>query len=150
MSRFKFRLQALLKYRTHQRDLCRQLLAQVMHDYQQLQRQRDELELNQTQLQHQIRQTSGVGTVDVQAISNRRFYAGQLKIEDATLRQKQQLVQQQIDMCREALVKADQAVKALEKLETTKRAEFTARQLRQEDREREEIWFGTHHTGGLP
>ncbi len=54
------------------------------------------------------------------------------------------LIAQQLVLCRQALSKADQDVKILEKLEEKQREEFQYYEERREEHELEEAWLSGH------
>ncbi|MCH7689245.1 MAG: hypothetical protein IH899_21650 [Planctomycetes bacterium] len=54
------------------------------------------------------------------------------------------LIAQQLVLCRQALSKADQDVKVLEKLEEKQREEFRYDEERREAHELEEVWISGH------
>lgn len=144
MRKFVFTLAGLLKYRVHQRDLCRQLLAEVLADDAALEQQQHETDRARDE---QLREMQGLlqsGRVDIDRSAARRYHAGQLTIDLRLLEQRRRLVAQQIARCRQALVMADQRVKALEKLREQQLAEFLQERERAESREREENWLAVH------
>jgi flagellar export protein FliJ len=142
--RFLFKFAPLLKYRRHQRDLCRQLLAEVMAEDQRLIERRQQVEAARTLQLGEMRELLGVGTVDIDRSAARRFHAGQLVGDMRRLEAERQLVAQQLARCREALVQADQRVKALEKLAEKQAAEFAQDQERRTARDLEESWLAAH------
>ena len=70
----------------------------------------------------------------------RRFHSGQLLGQLRLVEERRNLVAQQLQMCREALMKADAEVKVLERLEEKQRAAFLEDLERRAQREREEAW----------
>lgn len=141
MRKFVFRFQALLRYREHQRDLCRQLLAGVLADESNLISQGNRLETTRQQQFDELRQLGQPGEVDVDKSASRRYYAGQLLGDMRQLQRQRDVVSQQLQLCRQALVKADQQVKVLEKLEERQRAEFRYFQERQAAKQLEDEWL---------
>jgi flagellar export protein FliJ len=148
MADFKFRLQALLEYRIHQRDLCRVLLGEVLAEEQKILDELQHLKDEETQTLDEIRDLQQVGVFDPFAASRRRYHTSQLRYEQHHVNQKQQLIQKQIDLCRLHLIKADQAVKALEKMEDKQRRDYDAIQLKKTDLALEEAWQSVNLTGG--
>lgn len=137
---FVFKFAALLRIRRHRRDQCRQLLAEVLSDIRALEVQRAELEQRRTGQLDELRSLGRPGPVDVDRAAARRYFAGQLVGELAGLARRQELVEQQLELCRQTLVKADQDVKVLEKLEEKQRAAFQFESERRGARELEEAW----------
>lgn len=145
MASFKFKLGSLLKYRGHQRDLCRQLLAQVLEDDAQCVRQQDEMRLQQEFLAQEMREISNEGGFNVNEIATRRFHIGQLKLQILELDQKRQQIAQQIQLCRNALIQADQAVKALDNLKEKQRLQHAFEERKKADRFVEEAWQAANY-----
>ena len=78
--------------------------------------------------------------VDVDMVVTRRYRAGQLTAELLAAAQQRRELADQISLCRQALVKADQGVKVLERLSEQQLAEFLQLEEKKASREREEIW----------
>ena len=144
---FVFRFDALLQYRRHRRDLCRQVLAQVLADDRALVEQRQLLEQNRISQLQQLRQIVGDGEVNVDAAASRRYFAGRLVADIADTERNRDLVSQQIEVCRAVLTKADQDVKVLEKLREQRQAEFLYEEDRRSTRELEDNWMATRLAG---
>jgi flagellar export protein FliJ len=145
MKKFLFKLDPLLKLRKNQRDIRQQRLAEVLrHDDALLaDRRRTEAERN-TQIE-ELRLLGNTGAdIDIDASTSRRFYAAQLlgQIDDIDARRT--ALARQIEECRQALVRADQSVKALEKLAEHQQAEFIYDHARREARDLEEAWLAIH------
>lgn len=140
MPRFAFRFEALLNYRRNRRDLCRNLLAQLIADDRRLRDLRHSIEADRGGQFDEMRRLGTVGPVDVDGSVSRRYYAGQLLAEIAKVEQDRQLVERQVAMCRHALVEADRQVKVLEKLAEKQRAEFVYEENRKSARELEDVW----------
>lgn len=144
MARYQFRLASLLKYRESLRDQCRQVLAQWLRRDADLvaeqQRLNDERELQLSEMRTE--QTDG--TLQVDRLVSRRYRAGQITGELTALARQRDELAQQISLCRQALVKADQGVKVLEQLSDKQLAEFLAADEKRQARDREEIWQAGH------
>ncbi len=141
MSRFVFPFRAVLDYRKNRRDLCRQLLAQVLADEAQLIRDRKTaLAAREGQLE-EIRRLQRQPRFAVDAAAMRRYYAVQLAAHVRGLDERQRVVQQQVQLCREALTRADADVKVLERLEEKQRAAHIERVERRAQHEREDLWL---------
>lgn len=144
MPRFLFKLAAVLTYRRHQRDLCRQLLAGAMADDATLVQQAQGVEQQRDLQFDEMRDLLATGRVNLDRSAARRYYAGQLARDLAEIEARRQLVAQQIARCREALMQADQRVKALEKLHANQLATFNFEQERRTARELEDNWLALH------
>ncbi|HUG92997.1 MAG TPA: flagellar export protein FliJ [Planctomycetaceae bacterium] len=140
MREFTFPLASLLKLRRHRRELCRQLLAGVLADDGRLQAEHAGLESERHALLEELRRLGGGGPVEIDRSAARRYYAAQLnrRLEHALSRR--QLVAGQLDLCRQALLKADGEVRMLERLEETRRAEHRYEEERRAARELDDVW----------
>ena len=145
MKKFSFKLEPLLKLRKNQRDLAQQKLAEVLrrHDALLADRRRTEAERN-TQIE-ELRLLGNSGAdIDIDASTSRRFYAAQLSGQIDDIDARRTALARQIEDCRQALVRADQSVKALEKLAEHQQAEFIYHHERREARDLEEAWQAIH------
>jgi flagellar export protein FliJ len=140
MRRFTFPLASLLQYRRHRRELCRQLLAGVLADETRLRAEQEALEQERSDLMDDLRRLGGGGTVDIDGSAARRYYALQLGRRIASAIARRQLITDQLQLCRQALIKADGEVRMLERLEETRRAEHQYEQDRRAARELEDLW----------
>lgn len=140
MNGFVFRLGALLNYRKSRRDLCRQLLVQILADENRLLSDHRSLTSIRNRQFEEIRSLSHRGRVSVEGTAMRRLHSGQLLGQLRLVDEKRKLVAQQLKLCRDALAKADADVKVLERLEDRQRTEFLERLERRAQREREEAW----------
>lgn len=141
MKKFAFKLDPLLKVRRNHRDLCRQLLADVLRHDSELAARRAETDAERlTQIEELRSLGSDAAGLDVDASVSRRAYAGHLSGDIGRIDSERAAIAGQIELCRQALVRADQAVKSLEKLAEKERAEFVYVNERREEREREETW----------
>ncbi len=144
MQKFLFQLESLLKYRRNQRDLCRQLLGNVLADDHKLATQKQTLLESRNDLLDELRNFSQTGGVDVWRSASRRYHAGQLLGDVRVVERNQELVREQLQLCRQVLTKADQEVKVLEKLRERRRAEFLYEQERRTTFEVEDAWLATN------
>ena len=140
MAQFRFRLQALQQYREHQRDLCRQLLAEALHEESELLRRRDLLTREREQILTEMGALELERRVNVDQAAARRYHAAQLQADVRQIDADRQRLAQRIQLCRQALSKADQGVKVLEKLAEKQKLEFLQGVEKAESREREEGW----------
>ncbi len=143
---FRFPLASVLKYRTHVREQRRAMLAAVLAELSKVDARRASVEAQRELQLSEMRGATAAGTVDVDRAAARRFHASLLTFDLLRIAQERLLVEQQVAAVRAALVAADQAVKAIEKLESRQREEWEARQIKRADREREEAWQATHRT----
>lgn len=140
MSRYNFPLASLLTYRRHRRELCRQLLAEVLADDARLRAEQRGLEQEHGGLLSELRRFGQGGGLDVDRAASRRYYAALVSRRiDASL-ERLKLVAGQLHLCRQALVKADGEVRMLERLEESRRAEHRAQEERRAAHELEDLW----------
>ena len=138
---FVFALRSLLEFRRHRRDLCRQILAQVLADEAALVTEKQNALASRERQFAEIRELSRRGRVSVEGAISRRYHSGQLLGHVRMIEDRRRLVGQQLQLCREALVKADTEVKVLERLEERQRAEFEYHAERRSQFEREDAWM---------
>ena len=124
---FRFRFAAVLKYRSHRRDLVRLVFAQILARRQELIEQRSQMESDRQSQFSRMRELAGPGSVDVEGVSTRRFHSGRILGDIATVDQEIHLTDQQLSACRAALVAAEQDVEVLEKLEARQRTRIRSR-----------------------
>lgn len=145
MKKFRFQLETLLTLRRRARDKCRQALGEMLGQEAQLVARRAETESERQRQIDELRALGGGGgEVDVDASAARRHYAVQLTGSLAELDAKRAVVAGEIDVRRQALVRADQAVRALENLAERRKAEFVLDQERAEAQEIEQAWQAIH------
>jgi len=144
VKRFIFKLEPLLKLRRSQRDACRQLLADVLARDRGLAASREATLADRSTQIAELRNLGSVSHVDVDASAARRHYAVQLSGRLGEIDSERAALSRQVDLCRQALVRADQAVKSLEKLAERQLAEFVERHERVESRELEQAWQAIH------
>lgn len=146
MPRFRFSLESLLMYRRTQRDLCRQLLGRALAQDAELAAQQAEWTRQRAEQLDELRKLGEAGAMEVERSASRRYHAGRLSVEIRQVELAREQAARQIELCRQALVRADQSVKALENLAAKQHAEYLAAQERRESREREENWLAAHIT----
>ncbi|GAB4135759.1 MAG: hypothetical protein Tsb009_02380 [Planctomycetaceae bacterium] len=144
MSRFVFRLEPLLKYRRHYRDLCATLLGQLLANGRELDLQKESLKAQHRGQLDEIRNIVKQGQLDIDRAANRRYFAGHLIGQMHSLSQQRSLLEEQIQQCRQTLIEADRNVKVLEKLREKQYLEFQTEQLRKTERELSETWLAAH------
>lgn len=140
MTRFRFELEALLTYRQHQLDQCRQLLAEVLAEQSACQDQRAEIRAERESVESELRQRSVSGRIDVSHAAASRYYMTQLDVRQRGLDLREQRILQQLDLCRQAVVQADKAVKALEKLRDKRLLVHQQQARKREELELHEAW----------
>jgi flagellar biosynthesis chaperone FliJ len=141
VSGFIFTLRPLLEFRRHRRDACRQLLAQVLADEASLLAEKQTVLASRQRQFDEIRDLSRSGPVAVERAVARRYHSGQLLGLVRALDERRRIVGQQLQLCRDALVKADQEVKVLERLQERQRSEYDYRAERVSQFEREDAWM---------
>ncbi|WP_197995729.1 flagellar FliJ family protein [Gimesia algae] len=134
--------------RRHKRSMCHQLLGEILQADQRLIDQAEQLKLHRTEQFQEIRARQSEGRVDIDGTTSLRYYAGQLQTQIQSIIANRELVAKQIALCRQALAKAEQEVKAMEKLSDKYRDEFLYVQNQKEMVELEETWSATQQTGG--
>lgn len=143
MSQFQYKFAAVLRYRKHQRDLCRQLLGQILAEEERIHSAIQRATIDKKGVLDDVREKTLATQIDTRQVASRRFYAGQLAIQIAKLNHELAIVGQQKEHCRTALVEADQRVQALEKLEEKQRASHNEIQQRRSQQQLEEAWQAT-------
>lgn len=148
MKKFHFQFESVLKMRRHKRSMCRQLLGEMLQADQRLIDQTAHLQQHRTEQFQEIRSRQSEGRVDIDGTTSLRYYAGQLQTQIQSLGANREIVGKQIALCRQTLAKAEQEVKAMEKLSDKYRAAFVYTQNQKEMIELEETWSATRQTGG--
>jgi flagellar export protein FliJ len=151
VKKFSFKLEPLLNLRKNQRDVRQQRLAEALRRDDALLAQRHRTEAERHTQIEELRSLGSSGVdIDIDASTSRRFYAAQLSGQLDDIDSRRTALARQIDECRQALVRADQAVKALEKLSENQQAEFIYHHERLEARDLEEAWQAIHAGEGDP
>jgi len=149
MKKFHFQFESVLKMRRHKRSLCRQLLGEILQADQRLVEQRRQLEDQRQEQFREIRERQNQGRLDIDGTTNLRYYAGQLQSQIKTIVANRQVLEKQLNACRQALAAAEQDVKAMEKLSDKHRDVFLHAQSRKEALELEDTWSATQQAGGV-
>ena len=144
MSKFTFKFAALLKYRRHQRDLCLQLVGQVLAEDQQALARLNAVQQERVDEEDELRSFLGTGRVDIDRSASRRYHLGQLSLQIRTVEEQRKLIAQKLTRARQFLTQADQRVKALEKLEEKHLAEHRHEVERKTSRDLEDAWLAVH------
>ncbi len=145
MKKFVFKFDPLLNLRRNERERCQRLLADVLRHDDELAARRGGIEAERLLQIDELRSlNSGVRGVDVDASTARRFYAVHLTARLGEIDVQRSVLARQIDACRQSLIRADQAVKSLEKLAEKQQADFVFLHERREARTLEETWQAIH------
>ena len=144
MATFQFRLETLLDLRRRRRDECRRVLAEVRRQEAELAAAGERVVQQRVSQLQELRNLNSADELNVDATSARRYYAGQLTVEIANISRQRKLLEGQIDVCRHALDKADQDVKACEHLRDKQQTQFLKAQEQRAQRELEESWSAAH------
>ncbi|MFH1300015.1 MAG: flagellar FliJ family protein [Planctomycetota bacterium] len=147
MKKFQFQFESVLKMRRHKRSLCRQMLGEILQTDQRLVQQKQNLELLRQEQFQEIRLRQAKGVVDIDGAASLRYYAGQLQTQIQNVMANRKIVEKQITVCRQTLARAEQEVKAMEKLSDKHRDQFLYVQNRKEAFDLEETWSATQQTG---
>lgn len=147
MPAFVFKFESVLRVRRHRRDQCRRMLADLLADDDKLAAERAHLEQTRTEQLDELRELGRRGEVDIDRSASRQYYIGRLLGEMRLVDRKRETLAGQLKLCRQALVKADQEVKMLEKLREKHEHEFRAAHERHSARELEDTWLASRLTG---
>lgn len=147
MKKFQFQFESVLEMRRHKRNLCRMLLGETLQSEQRLVEQKQNLEQIRAEQFEEIRLRQTEGIVDVDGGTSLRAYAGQLQSQIMAIVANRKIVQKQILTCRQSLARAEQEVKAMERLSDKHRTQFHYEQNRKESLELEETWAASQQTG---
>lgn len=140
MAKFHFTLAPLLKLRSHERDMKREALARTLGELQRLQTKVTDNEQTQNSALQQLQSLSAAGKVDINGCAQLRYYLSFLKREAVQLADAVRKYQPDVEQAREELVLADQAVKALEKLQTKQQTAHQFETQKREQLQLEDLW----------
>jgi flagellar export protein FliJ len=145
VKKFSFQFETLLSLRKNQRDVCRQRLADVLGRDDELAARRRAVEAERrTQIDELRTLSTGGNEMDIDASTARRDFAVQLTANLDEIDARRAELAGEICLCRQNLVRADQAVRTLEKLAEKQQAEFLYQQERIAARALEETWQAIH------
>jgi flagellar protein FliJ len=135
-----FRLEKVLEYRKHLRLEARNSLAAAMGDEQALLDYQTKTERQKQQQMGELATFAQSEAFNVEAAARRRYFMGQLDIQLMVVAE--QLVQARmiVEQQRMVLVKADQEVKALERLREKHVEEETSQEQKRSEIELSEQW----------
>ena len=135
-----FRLDKVLEYRKYLRQEARNALASAIGDEQTL---LDHQARVNRQKGQQLAELAGFAkseVVNVEAAARRRYFTGQLDIQLMLVAEQLVQAQQVVEQRRMVVVKADQEVKALERLREKHVEEETSHELKRTEIELSEQW----------
>ncbi len=118
----------------------RQLTASLLADLAVEEARKAELERERARQFEEINDLTRSGRVDVEAASQRRFHGGVLLGEIEAVDRRRNVVEQQLSVCRRALVEADREVRVLERLREKRRVEHAYESGRREQLALEDAW----------
>jgi flagellar protein FliJ len=130
-STFLFRLQSVVRLRERDRDEAAESLRQAMQAKEILERQVTEIETERSE-QNELRLVAKAGAVDFQKTIDAQRYQIYLASQVAELQGQIALIEQECQRRRMRLVKCEQAVRSLGKLEEHQRNEWNAEQASNE------------------
>lgn len=128
---FRFRLQSIVRLRERDRDEAAEAFRQALRAKQILEEQVSEIETERKQ-QNELRKATNAGSVDFQKIIDAQRYQMFLESQVVELQGQIALIEQECQRRRAKLVKCEQAVRSLEKLEEHQRTEWDAQQASNE------------------
>ncbi|MBN1853565.1 MAG: flagellar FliJ family protein [Pirellulales bacterium] len=138
MARRADKLETLRKVREAARNQRRLTLAEAQQAEMILEKQRAELEQNETNLLQNRRRAASPNTFDLNQLINAQRHQMALEAEKSMLHEQSQILTDEVRRRRAALVHADQEVRAVEKLQNKLDAARQCQQAHHENRELEE------------
>ena len=142
----RFPLDKVLGYRSHVRLEKRNLLAAALADERTLLNYRQQLVVKREQQTTELSELFQQETLDVSATGRRSLYARRLDAEMSVIDQNIIEARRRIEACRLELVKADQDVKALDRLKEKHVEEQTYLESRKTEHELGEQWQAANWT----
>jgi flagellar FliJ protein len=139
MSKFKFRLATLRKIRQTVRDQRRAHLAEAYRAEEILREQSEQVLRELDGLKAVCREASGPGPVDVDRLTQAHIHDLGLKAHQQQLARQTEIVDQEIETRREALVQATRQVRVLDKLEEKQLARHRHEENRRQIAELDEV-----------
>ena len=136
----QFRLDKVLEYRRHQRLEARNALASAISDEQTLIEHQSRINRQKGQQLSELAGFTRSEVVNVEAAARRRYFTGQLEIQLMVVAEQLVQARQVVEQMRVVLVKADQEVKALERLREKHVEEETALEQKRTEIELSEQW----------
>jgi flagellar protein FliJ len=133
-----FQMATLLRLREVTRDERRALLAEAQRADDELTRQLTCLGVEQQRVRDECRRAAAPGAVDVERLVEAHRYLVGLQARESELRRQRQALAAEIDRCRQSLLKADQDVRVLEKLQDRRRQSQRLEEERQQAKQLDE------------
>lgn len=150
MTKFRFRLQTLVKLREAERERRQQQLAEALRAEQILRGQIEQVQQELAEIQHQTRQLTGPGQVNVDSVLQTNRYELQLRAQLTLLRRQLSQLADEVQRRRAALLESDRQVRVLEKLRERKREEFDKLELQAEAKLLDEVSQRSYFRAGEP
>lgn len=135
-----FRLDKVLEYRRHQRLEARNALASAISDEQTLIEHQARINRQKGQQLSELAGFTQSEVVNVVAAARRRYFTGQLEIQLMVVAEQLAQARMVVEQMRAVLVKADQEVKALERLHEKHVEEETSLEQKRTEIELSEQW----------
>lgn len=135
-----FRLDKVLEYRRHQRLEARNALASAISDEQTLIEHQARINRQKGQQLSELAGFTRSEVVNVEAAARRRYFTGQLEIQLMVVAEQLAQARMVVEQMRAVLVKADQEVKALERLHEKHVEEETSLEQKRTEIELSEQW----------
>ncbi|MBL6707436.1 MAG: flagellar FliJ family protein [Planctomycetaceae bacterium] len=135
-----FRLDKVLEYRRHQRLEARNALASAISDEQTLIEHQARINRQKGQQLSELAGFTQSEVVNVEAAARRRYFTGQLEIQLMVVAEQLAQARMVVEQMRAVLVKADQEVKALERLHEKHVEEETSLEQKRTEIELSEQW----------
>ncbi|MDA0808719.1 MAG: hypothetical protein O2945_13790 [Planctomycetota bacterium] len=135
-----FRLDKVLEYRRHQRLEARNALASAISDEQTLIEHQARINRQKGQQLSELAGFTRSEVVNVEAAARRRYFTGQLEIQLMVVAEQLAQARLVVEQMRAVLVKADQEVKALERLHEKHVEEETSLEQKRTEIELSEQW----------
>jgi flagellar export protein FliJ len=148
VSRFVFRLDALLDLRRRERDAARRRLADALLAARAVSERSAALAAEHGDELGGLR-AAGVGKLKAAELIRRRAYLGRVDERIAEVAREQSGAEEVVGRCRAELTAAERQVRLLEKLREQREAEFRADELKREERQREDAWQAVHGADGM-
>lgn len=139
MSKFRFRLDTLLKIRAAERQQKRVELAQAYQAEQLLDDRLEQLELEREATRRSARVSVSPGTVNIDTLISSHRYELLLETQARMLQQQRSQLQHEIELRRAALVEADRQVRVLEKLRERQQRAHQSLEQKHEAKQLDEV-----------
>ncbi|MBA3314157.1 MAG: hypothetical protein M3552_07725 [Planctomycetota bacterium] len=128
-------LETVLRVRRHQRDQVRLAMSRILAEGRAIDEKRQQAARQRADAIESLRSDTGIGAIDVDRAAGLRYHAARLSIELANLSSTAAAHAQHVKAAQAVLAKADQSVKAVERLQERQAAAFRLAAERRDDRE---------------